>query len=239
MALAAGAATGTAQGQTVRVTAGETVRAYGPVIEKLFAQAQMQARIEYLPNERALRQFISGESTAEFPRTRLAVAEIAEDVDFIGPISCSEVAVFAAVGAHPDLATFKGLAKSRVAAQVGNRVTLRLAADHGLSVEPVVGSEAMYRMLSAGRVDAVLDAEISGQSAIANLKLGDRLARLGPLLHMEPTYLVMRRRVPGLTARLDAAYQALNRSGEWVRLIGDINVAQGLPREFGLRCLQR
>jgi ABC-type amino acid transport substrate-binding protein len=165
------------------------------------------------------------------------VEGFAGSVDLVGPIACIELVPWARVDSPVRVSNVGDHSAYRGGVQLGNRLALGVAADQHMRVDAVPSRDSLYRMLDAGRIDLMLDAELNGRTAIQALQLGDRVVCVGPAIHHEPTYLVVRRRVGGLATRLDRDLQAMKASGEWLRLLGDVNASLGIARDSGLSCL--
>lgn len=220
------------------VASSESFKPYAALIEDLLREAGFEPRIEYYPTERSFQMLVDGQVDMEFFRTQRAVEAINDKITLIGPVTCSELVAFKRTDSAFVIQKPEDLSKYRIAAQNGNKFAVSLATRHGDATLPP-NTENLFRMLDAGRFDIAIETERTGLTQIKKLELQNSVKRIGPILAMEPAYLVLRNHIDTWGPRIKKVFAKRKSSGKWTAQYGEISVSLGLPRDIAQNCMTK
>ena len=226
----------TAQAQVIVVASPDYFKPYALMVESLLREAGFEPRIEHFPTERSFKMLVDGQVDMEFFRTQRGVESINNKVTLIGPVTCAELVAFKRIDSDVVVQKLEDLEKYRVAAQTGNKSATALVARH-TDVTLPANTDNLFRMLDAGRFDIVIESERTGMSQISKLDLQGSIKRTGPVLAVEPAYLVLRNQNDAWGPRIKKAFAKRKASGSWSAQYSDVSATLGLPRDISQHCI--
>ncbi len=221
----------------LRVTAGESLKPFAPAMALLMREAGLTMELSFLPLSRSLLMLQRGEVDGEFARQEQAVAAFREDVRLIGPLGCITLRAYVRE-AHPGQAPGpSALDGQQIGVASGYRFATETLEARKLPFKAVVDHDALMKMLVINRLDVVVADEATARATLHRLGLTGQVRALAAPLASRATYFVLRRQLDHWGPRLERAAASLISSGRWQRLVGELNVSQGLPQDFGVTCL--
>lgn len=186
---------------------------YAVLLRRVLQELDVDARLHFLPTDRAIQDTQAGRYTAVFPLSRTPERE--RDLISSEPIYQVKVRVFVrrddpwpggglqAMRGHP-LCNIQG-------ARLYPELEAALAAGW-LQMQRVPEIGACFRMLALGRVRFVVTGENTGFEGMAAVPEGRRKFRMAAeQLAVQPVFLMFSRQVKGNAQRAEAFNQALRR----------------------------
>lgn len=228
---------GLSAAQEIRVSAATSLQPYSPAFEEVLRLAGFSPKVSFYPGARSFKMLAGGEVDAEFTRTKTAIDSIKESVTLVGPIGCLEGVAFTRRESPIKVSGLTDLQSYKVGIPFTHRTALEYAKQKNLNVDVVTKRESAYEMLNVGRFDLVVDARLDGLTALKLQKLEGKIAETGPVLFAEPVYFVVNNLHREWAPRIQDAFDVAIRKGSWQEAIGAANVANGIPKNLGLTCL--
>ena len=199
---------------------GETKGLYAELLRAAFQRAGVTVEIHGMPWKRALRM---GENGRAGIGGIYQTAPRLEIFDYSQPIFEEKLIVYARTGSSLRFTRVEDLYGMRVGVIRGWSYTeafdTAVKAGH-IEVSESSSDEANFRMLTSGRLDAVIAIELAGQRILKRLQL-TKVRALEPALSINPTYLVFAKKAQQrpLLQRFDQSLAQMRDDGSLEALV--------------------
>ena len=205
-------------GQTIQVAQLENTPDHilgGMLLEAIYKQAKIPLELVVIPSARALIQSSSGKVDGELQRIYALANAYPSLIRVPTPFTYFEPAVFSRnknikVNGWGSL---QGLSVGMVRGMKFAELGLKGVSD----VQQVTGSDQLFNMLNAGRVDVIVSARFNGLYHMARVNLLN-VKQLEPVLERHELYHYLHEKHNSLVPIIDKAIQAMLESGELAKL---------------------
>lgn len=187
----------------------------GMLLEAIYQKAKLPLELVMIPSARALIQSSSGKVDGELQRIYKLADSYPTLIRVPTPFTYFEPAAFA-TNSKIKIQGWHSLQNYKVAMVRGMKFA-ELGLKGFKQVQQVTGSDQLFNMLSAGRADIIVSARFNGLYQISRFNLY-KVKQLNPVLDRHQLYHYLHIKHKKLVPIIDAAIQAMSKSGELAKL---------------------
>lgn len=203
--------------QTLKIGGIQELRAFGPLVSDVFAEAGFPVEMVWIPNVRLGTELKNDNVDGAFFFTDIALQAIPGVKKVPVELYQNE---YIAITANPSIRirSIPDLARFRVGYIRGNAAAEEILKQvKGTAVQDVTDSTQLFKMLGSGRVDAIVSTKAALD--IFGGEAGTRLFPQEPILLSLPLFLAMSPRMEAYLPHITAVFERAVKSGVWTRRV--------------------